>query len=229
MAIHSRKHTHVTIIRFIIMETTEQVLFSYKMTENSEFAPNPHFGILTLATCKPQIRKTKKIGQWIAGFTSLRCGGTKVGEERLIYLMKVTDKITYDRYWAEYPQKRNNPDADDLSQYGDNIYQPLGNGNYRQTPNNHHDEHNRCHDLHSNMVLLSTEFYYFGKCHALKIPPHLRPNIPKGQCACGVRSYDIDAFIDYVRKNAPADIPRNRTNRPCNECDLKHDCPTAKD
>jgi hypothetical protein len=33
-------------------------LFSCKMTNDSGFAPNPFFGALTMATCKPGMRKS---------------------------------------------------------------------------------------------------------------------------------------------------------------------------
>ena len=45
-------------------------LYSYKMSHDNRFAPNPLFGVLTLATCKPQLRKNAKVGDWIAGWTS---------------------------------------------------------------------------------------------------------------------------------------------------------------
>ena len=42
------------------------------MTYDYMFDPNPLFDVLTLATCKPMIRKNKndKPGIWIAGWTS---------------------------------------------------------------------------------------------------------------------------------------------------------------
>jgi hypothetical protein len=40
------------------------------MTNDSGFAPNPFWGILTLPTRKASMRRSKKIGDWIAGFTS---------------------------------------------------------------------------------------------------------------------------------------------------------------
>ena len=43
---------------------------SYKMTTATGFAPNYYGDILTLATCKSGIKKTARIGEWIAGFTS---------------------------------------------------------------------------------------------------------------------------------------------------------------
>ena len=53
----------------------------------------PFFGVMALATCKHKIRESKKIGDWIAGFTSKQLCGDPVGQERLIYLMQVTEKM----------------------------------------------------------------------------------------------------------------------------------------
>lgn len=75
-------------------------LFSYKMTNDSGFAPNPFGCTLTLATCKPQIRRYKKEGDWIAGFTSVKLAGHEVGSERLIYLMRVAEKLPmWEYFW----------------------------------------------------------------------------------------------------------------------------------
>ena len=41
-------------------------LFAYKMTHDTGFAPNPFWGCLTLATCKPKIRESKRPGDWVA-------------------------------------------------------------------------------------------------------------------------------------------------------------------
>lgn len=48
----------------------EPRLYSYKMTNDSGFAPNPFWGILTPVTRKASTRRSKKVGDWIAGFTS---------------------------------------------------------------------------------------------------------------------------------------------------------------
>ena len=49
------------------MKTFENKLYSYKMRHDTRFAPNPLFGVLTLATCKPSMRRNMQIGNWIAG------------------------------------------------------------------------------------------------------------------------------------------------------------------
>ena len=79
-------------------------LYSYKMSHDNRFAPNPLFGVLTLATCKPQLRKNAKVGDWIAGWTSSHIAHTPtpVGEERLIYLARVSEKLTFAEYWEAY-------------------------------------------------------------------------------------------------------------------------------
>jgi Nucleotide modification associated domain 2 len=41
-------------------------VFSYVVTHDKGFAPNPYFGFLTLATCKPQIRKSARVGDWLS-------------------------------------------------------------------------------------------------------------------------------------------------------------------
>jgi hypothetical protein len=43
------------------------VLHSYVVARDYGFAPNPFFGVCTLATCKPLIRRIAHIGDWIVG------------------------------------------------------------------------------------------------------------------------------------------------------------------
>ncbi|MCK9156659.1 MAG: hypothetical protein M0P12_11250 [Paludibacteraceae bacterium] len=74
----------------------------YTMTHDTGFAPNPFFDYLTLATCKPQIRKSKNVksGDWIAGWSGKRL--QKKGEgKRLIYLARISEKISYNDYWND--------------------------------------------------------------------------------------------------------------------------------
>jgi hypothetical protein len=82
------------------------VLRAYKITHDSGFAPNPYAGCLTLATCKPGIRRVHQIGAWLAGFTSQRLNGDMPDAERLIYLALVSHKMELKDYYRQYPQKR---------------------------------------------------------------------------------------------------------------------------
>lgn len=79
------------------METTDYKLYSYKMKHDNRFAPNPLFGVLTLATCKPAMRRNTKIGNWIAGWTSkqLKDSPTEVGKEKLNLFSKSDTKTFF--------------------------------------------------------------------------------------------------------------------------------------
>lgn len=188
-------------------------IYCYKMTCDSEFAPNPHHGVLTLANCKPVIRRCAEVGDWISGWTALRVydKNNKMhqfanGKEKMIYLAKVAKKITYDEYWREYPEKR--PHVVDESgertivggvnlkyDSGDNIYEPLGGGKYVQHENSSHDENDIVRDLSGQYVLVCEEFYYFGVDHPLEV------NVPFRIPRC--KKVDLSEFrhvIDSIRE-----------------------------
>lgn len=179
-------------------------LFSYKMINDSGFAPNPFHGFMTLANCKPGIRRSKKIGDWIAGFTSKELSGDVVGDERLIYLMKVTDKIDYCEYWSNPFYKSKIPDLDsDIveNKAGDNIYKPDNIEGFVQVPNKNHFGNDIKRDLGGKYILVSDCFYYFG-ASAIYIPNDIRPSIPQGQSSQGNRTHNkekAERFINYIQ------------------------------
>jgi len=174
-------------------------LFSYKLQVDSGFAPNPFWEVLTLATCKPQIRKSKQIGDWIAGFTSKALCGDNVGHERLIFLMRVTDKLSISQYFSHPDFQLKIPDLtrkEFVYQAGDNIYKPQDNG-FMQLTNRNHTLDDITHDVSGKFVLFSTQFHYFGK-NPIRIPKHLRPTIPKGQSAHGWLTHDDERAKKFV-------------------------------
>lgn len=89
-------------------------LYTYRETYDTGFAPNPFHGVLTLANCKPAIRRTAEVGDWVAAFTAknVRNGKQEViyrgksGEEKVVWIGRVTKKLTYAEYWEQYKQKR---------------------------------------------------------------------------------------------------------------------------
>lgn len=141
--------------------------YLYVVDRDFGFAPNPFHGFCTLATCKPDIRNTAKVGDWIFGL-----GGKRLkASGRCIFAMKVTSKVTFNEYW-------NNPDFRDkkpirngsrVMMVGDNIYVQDPSNNTWQQARSHHskpdgslNEHNLRRDTRSKFVLISKHFYYFG-------------------------------------------------------------------
>lgn len=191
------------------------------MTNDSGFAPNPFFDILTLATCKPQMRKSKRKGDWIAGFTSVKLCNDKVGEERLIYLMKVTDKIRISDFFFHPDFQDKIPDLsrkEFIYQAGDNIYKPQGNG-FVQLENRNHTLDDKDRDLSVRFVLISTNFYYFGR-NPLKIPVDLRPKIPVGQTSHGYLTHNSERaseFVKFVTETYKTGVHNAPHKWPCND------------
>lgn len=191
-------------------------LLSYKMTHDTGFAPNPFGSTLTLATCKPKIRYSRKQGDWIAGFTSKALTGDQVGEERLVYLMLVGAKVHLRDYYGNprFQDKIPNLDkAGPVIKAGDNIYRPRVPGasepcHFEQLPNCNHwnicmnepSRFDRERDVSGQYVLIAEEFYYFG-AQAISLPEDVRPMLPRGQSPYGKQSEAAlaERFIAFIR------------------------------
>lgn len=152
-------------------------LWSYKISRDFGFAPNPFFGHCTLATCKPRIRNNADVGELVIG-----CGSITLGlPERMIFAMKVTEKLSYDEYWSDmrFEKKRPGFHSSKARGYGDNIYHKNQNNEWIQEDSHHsydngvHNEINSERDLHSHQVLISDNFVYWGK-DAPDVPAQFR-------------------------------------------------------
>lgn len=95
-------------------------VYTYVIDHDVGFAPNPFHGVCTLAACKPQIRRTAQVGDFLVGTGSKPSG--RAG--RLVYWMRVGRIITFDAYWAaaEFRLKRPQMNGSLMQQHGDNIY-----------------------------------------------------------------------------------------------------------
>lgn len=144
-------------------------LFVYVIARDFGFAPNPFFGYCTLATCKPGIRKSAEIGDWVLGVA-----GSKLGQDihrKCILLMKVTEKMSFQEYWNDkrFELKKPCRNGSFLKMVGDNIYHHDEFENWYQEDSHHsfpdgsinvknlNRDTGSCKD-----VLISNNFFYFG-------------------------------------------------------------------
>lgn len=143
-------------------------VYIYVVARDFGFAPNPFHGTCTLATCKPAIRSTAKLGDWIFGL-----GGSDLkATGKCVFAMKVTQKLTFNQYWLseDFHDKKPVRNGSKKMLLGDNIYFQHQDNSWTQQHSHHSkpdgsiNEHNLERDTKSPNVLISRHFYYFGNC-----------------------------------------------------------------
>jgi hypothetical protein len=127
-------------------------IYVYKMVADNGGAPCVWRGLLSLAICKPMIRKSALEGDFILGF-----GGKSRYKETLIYIAKVTAKPNPGEYYRESKYAKR-PDC---------IYREIASEAHRKSAARFHtksDERKKDVGLHfeNAHVLLSDDFRYFG-------------------------------------------------------------------
>jgi hypothetical protein len=187
-------------------------IYSYVLRFDDGGAPNPFWGTCTLTICKPAIRRTARIGDWVIGTGSknskLKDGKKYDLSDSLVYAMKITDKLTleqYDKFCSENLKEKIPSwfNKDWRWRMGDCIYY-YSNQNEPNLRKGVHNESNVERDLSGNNSLLSTEFYYFGEEPRI-IPENLKRIIKKNQGHLRIENedllFDFEKWISGFEKN----------------------------
>ncbi|MEO8474544.1 MAG: hypothetical protein ABI477_20240, partial [Chryseolinea sp.] len=138
-------------------------LFSYCVKIDDGAAPNPFWGICTLTICKPIIRRTAKVGDWIFGIGSKNVFGTDYSG-KLVYAMQVTEILTYREYdmFCRKSLQKKIPDIknkDYRRKVGDCLYDYCSGSRVLQRPGVHL-KLAKSRDCSGKNALLSDHFYY---------------------------------------------------------------------
>jgi len=184
-------------------------MYTYVITRDYGFAPNPFGGYCTLATCKPLLRKIAKIGDWVIA-TGPKTSYRKPGY--LFYAMKVDEKMAFNDYWNDERFQYKKPLFNgSLKQcFGDNIYHYNKTTNEWHQQDSHHSyENGRINysnlnkDTRFPFVLISSHFYYFGKSN-IEIPKIYMPALCHNLRVPTFKEVDINIcskFIRWLEKN----------------------------
>jgi len=143
-------------------------LYTYAITRDFGFAPNPFHGMCTLATCKPHIRKSAKVGDWVMGI-----GGSTLRsvQRKCILLMKVSEKISFQEYWGNerFSLKKSVRNGSSVQMLGDNIYHKDEISGWIQEDSHHSNPDGTPNLVNLNrdtgitdQILVSHYFLYFG-------------------------------------------------------------------
>jgi hypothetical protein len=169
------------------------------------FAPNPFYGVCTLACCKPDIRKAAAEGDYIVGF------GSKHGGNRgqLVYWMVVDEIIPFDDYWTDlrFHKKRPQFGKSLTLTFGDNIYHrcPVTGGwvqeqSFHSDPNSLIGLGNIKRDTHrTDNVLIGRKYVYWGG-NGPVVPVRFKPLMRDGaRYARAIDDRDLaDQFIEWL-------------------------------
>ncbi len=176
-------------------------LYSYVITSDSGFSPNPFWGFCTLACCKPSIRRTTRMGDWVVGLSP------KKKNYKIIYAMEITEKpITYSEYYSDKRFNNKIPDMtknEVIYKTGDNIYKPVENGfiqlhSIHSNTDGRENIKNKDHDLKGIYVLISNNFYYFGS-GMIELPDNLNFLIVGRNHRSNFSSYEKDKFLKFIK------------------------------
>ena len=132
-------------------------IYYYKLTCDNNGAPCIQDGMLSLAICKPMIRSSAEVGDWIFGFAANSLNNANP----LIYVAKVTEKKEGKDYYT----------AEEFSKREDRVYDFVDGKFFWRSGSLHHNESNleqdlgRYPDYSRSHVILSrnNDFRYFGK------------------------------------------------------------------
>lgn len=143
-------------------------LYIYVVDRDFGFAPNPFHGTCTLATCMPRIRAKAGPDDWVVGMGGARLKATG----RCIYAMRVTETKTFNDYWTDtmFLDKRPVRNGSSVMMVGDNIYhRDRADAPWQQLDSHHSNPDGTINPLNVNKdtsadrVLISRDFYYFGR------------------------------------------------------------------
>jgi hypothetical protein len=124
---------------------------------------------VSLATCKPKLRKSAVEGDWVLGVAG---ANYRPYSGKCIFMMQITEKMGFDDYWNDprFLRKRPVRNGSLKMLVGDNIYHSDGAGNWTQENSHHSNPDGTTHEGNLNRdtgstdrVLVSDRFLYFGK------------------------------------------------------------------
>lgn len=181
------------------------------MDHDFGFAPNPFWGVMTLATCKSSIRSSSrlKIGDLV-----IATGGCALKKyiKHLIFAMKVEEIITFDQYWdnPNFQCKKPIFNGSVMQMYGDNVYHTNPQTGeviqercaHTVEGKNPKDTKQYGCDIRGKKVLISRNFYYFG-ANALELPDKFKcmaSSVRNMQCN-HVNEETAKKFEDWLQSN----------------------------
>jgi hypothetical protein len=178
-------------------------LYSYCLRIDDGAAPNPYWGVCSLVICKPTIRRTAKVGDWVVGHGSRHSPLGDISDS-IVYAMRIDTVLSmqeYDQYCqANMPAKiPATKSRDRRRRVGDCIYD-FGKRKSPRIRTGVHGSANQATDLSGMNALLSEHFFYFGDA-PIRLPRKLHPILhPFQGHKCRKNAPYEQAFIEWIEE-----------------------------
>ncbi|MBV7480349.1 hypothetical protein [Pseudomonas sp. PDM31] len=130
---------------------------TYVIATDAGSAPNYDPPAVTLAVCKPRIRKKAKVGDLVFAFAGSEVN--PISRHSVVWAGIVSEVLTFPEYWNDRRFASKKPDRTDVP---DNFYKPTGNGNFAWQPNPVHGPEAQVRDTSGLNVLVFDHAWRFG-------------------------------------------------------------------
>lgn len=154
--------------------------------------------------------------------------------------MRIGEVLPIAEYWRDRRFKKKRADfSHQLGMLGDNIYEPLTDGTFRQHRSRHstsnpafrpgdphrytdvENEATKTRDLSGRRVLVATDFVYFGSNNAAELPEGLRKEMAVGRGHKSTFSQQVlDDWESFVA-TLPRGVCGDNTQGECGLCDAR--------
>ncbi|MDB5816692.1 MAG: hypothetical protein JWQ11_332 [Rhizobacter sp.] len=135
-------------------EPSDARIFRYVVRQDRGGSPNPYAGWCSLAVCKPVIRRTARVGDWIVGLRSR-------ASDQVIYAMRVDEVVPLGKYWADARFAAKRP-GKAKAHPPDNFYRAGPQGSLLYVANDLHGSDEMLADTGGRNALVSWHYWYFG-------------------------------------------------------------------
>ena len=186
--------------------------YRYVLADDNGTAPCPQDGLLTLATCKPAVRRTAQAGDLIAAFAP-----APFPRDMLAYAARVLDVVEWTAYSAKYAYPGR----------ADAVYAFPADGRVtRLREGIHPTDHHMAQDLSGQVLMFDpAETWYFGETPQA-LPKHLQwcsiggkgSGTGRGHRVDEVDLHADDSLLTWLKRTyAPGfhGAPRGRSVRGC--------------
>lgn len=148
----------------------EARIFRYVVRVDRGGSPNPSHGWCSLAVCKPMIRRTARVGDWIIGLRSR-------ANDQVVFAMAVDEVLPLADYWRDARFRAKRPGGGGVP---DNFYRRARDGTLEQVANDLHGPRLAAGDASGLNALVSWNFRYFGR-NSPELPTDLIHLVHSGQ------------------------------------------------